>query len=387
MPRTTAGRIALGVGLGLGVVAAVTVTAAAALSVVMARKVVVVPRRREEEIRVLGATASTITLSLHDDTIVPGRYGLFFDQGAGHVRIGDVVEVGVGSVTRDLLAVDYGDPAAAERARLSGWYFLDPRELGVEVDDLLLDTEVGPAPAWFVPAREPTGRWAIHVHGRGVTRGETIRDVPVFHAAGYNSLLVSYRNDGVAPDSGDRRFGLGSTEWRDVEAALDHAVAHGATEIVLMGWSMGGATVLQVATRSRHRHVIRGVVLDSPVVDWRVVLDVQASERSVPLPIRHGALQLIGTDWGRAFTGQQERIDLDSMDFVARAGDLDVPVLLLHSADDGYVPADASRALSILRPDIVTYEEFTVARHAKLWNYDEARWNRVIRDWLEQLSR
>mgnify|MGYP006921769665 CR=1 FL=1 len=27
-------------------------------------------------------------------------------------------------------------------------------------------------------------------------------------------------------------------------------------------------------------------------------------------------------------------------------------------------------------------ETFGVARHTKLWNYDEARWTRVIQDWV-----
>ncbi|MCU1507048.1 MAG: alpha/beta fold hydrolase, partial [Microbacteriaceae bacterium] len=35
------------------------------------------------------------------------------------------------------------------------------------------------------------------------------------------------------------------------------------------------------------------------------------------------------------------------------------------------------------RPDIVTLEAFTVARHTKLWNYDPDRWNRAIDGWLD----
>jgi pimeloyl-ACP methyl ester carboxylesterase len=70
---------------------------------------------------------------------------------------------------------------------------------------------------------------------------------------------------------------------------------------------------------------------------------------------------------------------------VARAAELDVPILVLHSADDGFVPPTASRALATARPDIVSYEEFTVARHTKLWNYDPDRWNNAIAGWLKAL--
>lgn len=379
-------KIAIGVGVGVAAVAVASAVAAAAASVVVARKVVEVPRRRDEDIRIQSVTDSTVTLSRTDDTRTPGRYGLFFNQGAGHLRVGDILSMDEASVTRHLVAIDFGGDPTGTRARFSGWFYQSPRELGVPVEDVDIPSPLGPAPAWLVPAESADDRWVIQVHGRGVTRAETIRAVPVFRAAGYTSLLISYRNDGVAPDSEDRRYALGGTEWRDLEAALDFAVARGARRIVLMGWSMGGATSLQGAILSRHRALIRGLVLESPVVDWRSVLHYQASAMGVPFVIRGGVLRLIGSEWGGAFTGQSQPIDLDSLDLVTRAEELIVPTLIMHSADDGYVPADASRALALLRPDIVSYEEFTVARHAKLWNYDEQRWNDTIAGWLSALD-
>jgi hypothetical protein len=41
--------------------------------------------------------------------------------------------------------------------------------------------------------------------------------------------------------------------------------------------------------------------------------------------------------------------------------------------------------LALARPDIVTFDEFTVARHAKLWNYDADRFNEDIGGWLSRL--
>jgi alpha-beta hydrolase superfamily lysophospholipase len=73
------------------------------------------------------------------------------------------------------------------------------------------------------------------------------------------------------------------------------------------------------------------------------------------------------------------------MDFVSRAQELKLPVLILHSDDDGFVPSTASRALAIARPDIVSYEEFEVARHTKLWNYDREKWEGAISRWIAAL--
>jgi fermentation-respiration switch protein FrsA (DUF1100 family) len=100
--------------------------------------------------------------------------------------------------------------------------------------------------------------------------------------------------------------------------------------------------------------------------------------------VRWGAYRLIRSRWGRIVTGLTEPLDLGRMDFVARAAELDRPMLILHSVDDGFVPATASRALALARPDIVTYEQFHIARHTKLWNFDRERWEGAIREWISR---
>jgi hypothetical protein len=224
------------------------------------------------------------------------------------------------------------------------------------------------------------------VHGRAVRRPETLRAVPIFRDAGFTSLVVSYRNDGEAPRSDDFRYALGDREWLDVDAAMRYAVSNGATQIVLVGWSMGGATVLQALTRSSAAGAVAGVILESPVVDWIAALDFQVRLRRLPVFVRSFVVLLFKSSWGRPFTGLAEPLDVDRLDFVARAKELDRPVLILHSDDDGFVPSTASRALAVARPDVVSYEAFEVARHTKLWNYDRARWEGAIRRWLVQLA-
>lgn len=374
---------------------------AAYVAVRMARAVVTPPRNKIEDLRVMASTDDTVTLSVNKDSLTPGKYSLWFDGGVGHARVGEILRVSAEEVTREVLAVDFGVLHPDMKARFSGWYFLAPTELGIPFSAVDVTTELGPAPAWLIPAAAPANAaadaapdavaapsapWAIHVHGRGVTRTECLRAVPVFHEAGYSSLLVSYRNDGEAPGTADNRYYLGDAEWRDVEAAIEFALHHGATEIVLVGWSMGGATVLQAATRSKHPEKIRGIMLESPVIDWVNVLNFQGALLRAPGFVRRGALTLISSSWGGYLTGQNDPIDLARLDFVRRAGELRWPILLLHSDDDGYVPADGSRALARLRPDIVTFERFITARHTKLWNYDSERWNSAVGSWLEGID-
>lgn len=381
-----AGRLLLGLG---GLLAALLLGLAGVLAFAakVARRVVTPPTVREEELRILGTGDGTVTLSRAKVTRTRGRYSLWFADSAGHAKIGRIVREDEHGVTREVIAVDFGELAAPSTARINGWYFLHPRELGLECEEVLVPTEYGPAPAWHLPPSTPSTRWAILLHGRAVQRAETLRAVPVFHEAGYHCLVISYRNDGEAPDSPDGLYALGDTEWRDADAAMAFAQGRGATEFVLNGWSMGGATVLQASLRSPRAGLIRGLVLDSPVIDWIGVLEHQAGSQGVPPLFRWLAMALLRTRWGRILLRQRHPIDLDRLNLVKHADLLRVPVLLLHSDGDDYVPSKASRRLAAARPDLVRFERFTRAGHTRLWNYDPERWPGAIKTWLADLAR
>lgn len=369
------------------VATASTVAVTAFLVTLRVARLVTVPVRVRPEAVVVHSVdrrEGTVTLSAHPDATIPGRYALYFSGDRGLARIGDIVSMEEGTVTRRLIGELRGTLRSGLAARVSGIYYETPNEVGLAVEDVTIRTELGPAPAWMVSAREPSDRWVLQVHGRGVDRREAVRALPVFHEAGYTSLLISYRNDGTAPNSADGMYALGDTEWQDVESAIRFALDNGAREIVLMGWSMGGALVLQAVTRSPLSRAVRGIVLDSPVIDWVRVLDHQAGTLRIPGPIRNAAYRVISSAWGRIFTRQARAIDLARLDFVSRAAELSLPVLLMHSDSDTFVPSTGSRALARLRPDIVSFVPFSGAGHTRLWNYDEQRWSRAIGEWLAE---
>ncbi|HEY0374938.1 MAG TPA: alpha/beta fold hydrolase, partial [Amnibacterium sp.] len=319
-----------------------------------------------------------------DDALLPGIYSFWFDEGRGHARVGRILERTSTVVVRELLGVDTGDIERATAGRFNGWVYLSPEQLGVDYDDVRIQTTLGVVPAWEVPAEGfDSPRWAVLVHGRRTVRQEVLRAVPVFHAAGWSTLLVSYRDDGEAPASQTQRFGLEDAEWLDVESAVLYALDQGAREVVLVGWSMGGAIALQTAMRSRLADVITGVVLDSPVLDFAESLLHQGDATRLPAPVRRGALGLVGSRLGPLLTGQDEPFDTRGAEVVARVADLDVPVLLLHSEDDGIAPIAVSRRLAAERPDLVRLVPFSTARHTKLWNHDRDRWEGAVRAWLD----
>lgn len=369
--------------VAFAVPAAIAAGAAAGAAAVLATaRRVVMPsvRRNDTQILAVDTGAQTIELSRTPDTELPGRYGLFTTGTYGYVKLGAVLSADATSVRRKLLTQIEPGARVERDAAFSGWYHQSPSELHLPWESVLIGSPAGPCPAWLFSADSST--WVIQVHGRGTLRSECLRAVPVMHALGLPTLVVSYRNDGEAPRTRGGSYALGASEWRDVDAAIGYALRQGAQRVVLMGWSMGGAIALQTAVSSEQRDAIAGVILDSPVVDWRTVLRFQARESGLREPLPGLAMGALGNRFLARLSGAEEAIPFDRLDMVARASELDAPILILHSDDDGFVPADASHALADARPDLVTMPEFHVARHTKLWNYDESAWSSAITGWL-----
>ena len=361
------------------------VTAGGLVVLAVARRVVTPEKRgMDTEILAVDTGAQTIELSRTLDTELPGRYGLFTTGTHGYVKLGAVLSADGASVRRKLLTqIDPGariDRAAA----FSGWYYSSPRELHLRWENVLIGSPSGPCPAWLFPAATDapaSDLWVIQIHGRGGNRAECLRAVPIFHSLGMANLVVSYRNDGEAPRTRGGAYALGASEWRDVDGAIAYALRHGARRIVLMGWSMGGAIALQTVVSSGHRAAVVGLVLESPVIDWRSVLRFQAREQGVRDPLAELAMTVLSSPMTARWGGADEAISFDRLDMLARAEELDIPILILHSDDDGFVPADESHALAEARPDIVTMPHFSGARHTKLWNYDQTGWTDAITGW------
>lgn len=361
------------------------------VAVSFARAVVTPRRHRPDDVEVLQVGPRRVVLQATPDSVVPGRYGVWTDGGRGHLRVGDVLGTTPGRVTRALLGVDAGT-ARPGAGRWNQYYWAgDPTTaLGLAHVDLLVPSEVGDLPCWFVPADVPSdgavpaGTWAVLVHGRGATREEALRALPVLHRLGLPALVPSYRNDADGPSSPARRYGLGDTEWHDVEAVVQHALDAGARRVVVVGWSMGGAIALQLVARSPLAERVAALVLDGPVVDWHDVLDHQARKAGIPVRWGRWGLRLLAHPVGRRLVGLDGPLDLRRMDWVARAEELVLPVLLLHSDGDDYVPSGPSARLAQARPDLVEFVRSSVARHTKEWNVDPDGWEAAVEGFLRR---
>lgn len=378
-------------GIAGGMVAGSAV--ALAVSSYVLRRLVTPDRDSSDNVRIVDVAlqddGDTVTLERTEETVVPGRYGLWLHGGRGHARLGAIVadDVAAGTVTRVVEGVDAGSLRPGP-ARWNGYYYGgDPRQsLRREFSDVWIPGPVGELPAWLIPPAGESAvadRWAVLVHGRGALRGECLRAVPVLHRLGITCLVVGYRNDEDAPSSGDRRYALGLSEWADVEAALVWAQGRGARRVSLFGWSMGGAIVLQTLSRSQPaQELVDGVVLDAPVVDWSDVIRHHVRLGRIPAAFASMAVRMLRSTGARHLVGIDSPLDVAETDWIARARELRHPTLLIHSVDDEFVPAGPSLALAEARPDLVRLETWTTARHTHEWNTDVDRWNRVVHEFL-----
>jgi pimeloyl-ACP methyl ester carboxylesterase len=175
---------------------------------------------------------------------------------------------------------------------------------------------------------------------------------------------------------------LGQTEWHDVDAALDYAVAHGAQNFILVGWSMGAMIALQLTRSSRHRERIAGLCLIAPVVDWRSSILAAGRRARVPAFVTHLAMRVLGSPLSRRATGLQEPIGLSNLDWITNGADLNVPTLVLHSSGDRSVPIAMSRAFSDAHKELVELVELPAAPHTLEWNRSPELWETTFSGWL-----
>jgi len=329
------------------------------------------------DLRIVSLGEGAITLASADDPDDdwrrPGVWGLEWEGGYG--RLGELLSESAGEVVRRFEPVA-GQPAPGQLARIDSYAFPgDPQQaFAIPFFELNLPSEVGDLPAWFIDG--PSRTWVVFVHGKDAERRQALRYLPVIHGLGLPVLVVSYRNDGLAPDGLDRRYRYGATEWRDLEAAVAFAFTHGAQRVVLFGHSLGGAIVMSFMERSAHAGQVAALVLDAPVLDLEATVDYAAERRGLPGPL---------TALAKWLAGRRFDVDWDNLDYLERAGRLSVPVLLFHGDADRTVPIKTSEALARARPELVTFVRVEGAGHVRSWNADPEAYEAALTGFLRRL--
>jgi pimeloyl-ACP methyl ester carboxylesterase len=323
-----------------------------------------------EQVDVEAVAPGRIELRRSEATSRPGYYGLVWQ--AGHAIIGPIVSESPDTVTRRLSDISGYLVPGVEAGFDSNVYSGNPRETrGLAFRSLNIADELGPMPAWLIPGSGQA--WAIVVHGINDDREVGLRIAPALHRAGLSSLLISYRDDLDAPGSPDGLHHQGQTEWLDVEAAARYALHHGAKQLVLIGYSMGGALISQFMERSQLADRVNALVLDAPALDWKAILEFNAEQMGLPgffaLPVEWAIDIRTDVDW-------------KSLDALDHPEDFHLPVLLFHGTEDKVVPISISSDFAQELPRWVIYYRVPRAGHTQSWNVDPKLYERRLKDFL-----
>ena len=209
------------------------------------------PLPTEPRLTVHATAADRITLTRTLASQRPGVYGL--NGNGSHAVVGEVLDTAphpADTVVRRLERVTHGTLEPGDKVWFTpNVHIGEPSTaLGLDHADMDIPGELGTLPAWFLPGARET--WVITVHGLGTTREHPMNLMEFLHRQRFPVLDLAYRGDAGAPRPPDGLGHLGETEWRDLDAAIRHAVRYGAEQVVLHGWSTGATMALRAATGS-----------------------------------------------------------------------------------------------------------------------------------------
>ena len=329
------------------------------------------------EIRERNGTTQ-VQLPHNPDTEAEGLQSLFWNSRKGHCIV-EPGEIEAGGRWFNVL-LSFGIPLErAKGAWLSGWLGESPEHFGIQ------NYEEAPLPngtlCWQVRADQE--KWVIHVHGRKTLIGETLRNFPLFSKLGFSQLSISHATDPKPFGLGKRQSNLGTTEWVQLEEAINYVKAMGAKQIVLFGWSLGGMIVGQYLRNSQTQTCIVGAIFDSPMFDVRNTLRLQATISNYDEGFAHEVCELISNSRILRLLGYP-RLAVDEFSLAKNPLNVSIPMLALYSSNDGYVEYRDVLIFAQLNPT-TKLAELPGARHCRLRNSNAELYDWLLSDFTSKL--
>lgn len=228
-----------------------------------------------------------------------------------------------------------------------------PASVGLDFRTVRLESTDGVELAgWWVP-KDSSPRAAMLVHGWGGDKSDeqVLATARIYARAGYNVLVPDLRAHGA---SGGKRRTLGYRETRDVRGALDWLRERGfePEDVVLHGWSMGGATVVRAAPGTG----VDAIVEEAGYADLPLLLDdAIPSNSGLPVFFNPGImlsakLFLDFDPWAVVPKREAEALSKEK-----------TLLFVIHSTTDETVPFEHARMFQEAHPD---------ARFWRLEDYD-----------------
>lgn len=190
-----------------------------------------------------------------------------------------------------------------------------------------------------------------------------------------NVLLIDQRAHGK---SQGRSITFGIKERQDLLCWIDYALTRfGAdTKILLYGISMGAATVLMASGLDLPENV-KGIIADCPYSSpLDIILEVGKQTGYPPKLIR--PFVILGAKIYGGFDVQETSAE----ESVRHSN---VPILLIHGADDNFVPAEMSEVIAKANPKKIIRYTFPGADHALSYMVDTPRYRKLVTGFVQHV--
>lgn len=216
----------------------------------------------------------------------------------------------------------------------------------------------------------------IQCHGY---KGNAIRDFggnwKIANEAGRNVLLIDERCHG---NSEGHTITFGILERTDVLNWIKYANQRfGNVPIILSGVSMGAATVLMTSEMDLPENV-KGIIADCPYdAPSNIIKKVLGADMGMPVKLVYPLIRLGGMLYGK--------FNLDAASPVEAVKNAKIPILLIHSDEDRFVPYNMSCNIYAAAPEKIAFHTIHGAGHA--YNYATApeQYTQIVNAFTEKV--
>lgn len=200
--------------------------------------------------------------------------------------------------------------------------------------------------------------------------------LPLALESGCNVLLIDQRAHG---HSQGKCLTFGIREREDCLSWIHYALERfgPSTPIVLVGISMGAATVLMATALELPKNVV-GVISDCGYSSPKAIIRKVLKDRGYPVSLAYPLLRLGATIFGG--------FDPDSCSPEEALRECRVPVLFIHGEDDRFVPCDMTRINYAACASPKTLHTFPGAGHGLSYLVDEKRYRAAVAQFLTSVG-
>ena len=226
--------------------------------------------------------------------------------------------------------------------------------------------------AYVYPAKN-SKKVAIMCHGyRGTARRDFSGGGAQAVELGINAILIDERGHGL---SGGHSITFGVKEKYDVLSWIEFAKKRFGEdiEIILMGISMGAATVLFCADKVENMKIIADCPFPSPVHILKNTMIGMKLNPTMFFPI----LNLSSIMFGHANMRKDSAYET-----VKR--NKNNKILIIHGSADTLVPCSMTQELYEANKDKIQYELFPNATHGMSYLFDTPRYKKIVEDFINQ---